>query len=228
MTAAYDAHRTLFVLNPDRFAEVRGAETLVICGAARGMTSMVSYALHALNYPLGERLGPLNYEDREFLDCLPETLRLQSRWRPLRGLRRLVRARNAAYPRWGFKLPHAIFYAPVLRRRLRNPVFVVCVRNPLGTVSSISRREAKKAMSFDRMYRHATAYQRALSWLLRQADLPVVLINMDAAKANPGRFLNDLTELLALKGNLHRIKAELEQNGYSAADTGDRRGQAAG
>lgn len=215
MTGEFNTLRTMTVLRPSRLQAVLGRETLVVCGAARGMTSMVSYALHAMDYPLGDRLRDLNYEDEAFLDLLPETLRRQRDWRPRPGLKDLVAVRNSAHPRWGFKLPHAVFYAPILRRALRNPVFMVCIRNPLGTVASIRRRDPNKDLTFQQMYRRAVAYQAGLDWILRQPDLPAVLVDMDLARAQPGRFLNDLTEMLDLSGDLRAIKKQIRLGGYA-------------
>ncbi len=47
---------TMLLSNPERLRELCGRETLVVCGAPRGMTSLIAYTLYELGYFMGYEL----------------------------------------------------------------------------------------------------------------------------------------------------------------------------
>ncbi len=203
------------IQDTDGLAAVRGTETLVICGAPRGMTSVVSFALYELGYYLGDDLILKNYEDKEVLAAIPHRrLLAPGQLSGREQLLKLVEKRNKDHTRWGFKPPLALGHAAELDRMLRNPVFVVCVRNPLAVATSVHRREDCFSSEIDRPLEIGFTAVRELEDMLQLVSAPVVMVNMDAASQSPGVFLDELTTALGLSGDLKAIEQALATPGY--------------
>lgn len=215
MGNGYKILRTLSINNTDALAARVGTETLVVCGAPRGMTSLVAYSLYQMGYFLGDDLNPRNYEDNDVLNAMPP-----ARWFYYRQIdkrpqfRDLVARRNQNHLRWGFKLPHATGHVPGLIRALRNPVFVVCVRNPVAVARSVANRERPFNGRLRTLHNIGISYLPALDTLLKSRTVPTVMINMDAVEHSPGIFLKELTGALELTGDLDAIKARIKVKGY--------------
>ncbi|MGX0975548.1 hypothetical protein ACSSVY_001250 [Roseovarius sp. MBR-51] len=210
--------RTMFVLQPDEMHKRIGSETLVVCGAPRGGTSIVSYTLFNLGYFIGDDLGPHNYEDKEMLHAVPAKFLMQVQLPERPAYKELIKRRNQQNTRWGFKLPRATEYVPELISTLRNPVFVVCVRNPLAVVRSIFNREADFGDGFAEAIQIARSYQNAMDDLISRSDTPAIFIDMDTVKTIPGVFLEEFSSLLRLKGNLLSIKDAISTPGYKESE----------
>lgn len=210
--------RTMFVLNPEELNNRIGSETIVVCGAPRGGTSIVSYALFRLQYFLGDDLGRRNYEDREMLQAIPPKKVMKNKLARRPGYRSIVEKRNLQHSRWGFKLPRATDYVPELIDTLRNPVFIVCVRNQLSVVRSIFNREKSFDDKFVEAIQIARSYQKAMDCLLSRNDTPAIFIDIDTVKAKPGVFIQEFSELLRLTGDLNSIKNAINAPGYKEAE----------
>lgn len=205
-------HKTMLVHRPDRLDQIIGTETLVVCGSERGMTSLVAFFLFNTGYFIGEYLGPDNHEDLEFMSAIPHP---SQQLRPLGEgrLPALIEKRNNAHERWGFKLPRAAFHVKDLDRLLRNPVFVVCVRNPVAVAKSILAREAK---GFE--LRHLMSIARrpfdAIEEVITGTAAPLVIVDMDQVSRSPDAFVNEMTTVLRLQGDLAKISQIISQSGY--------------
>lgn len=179
---------TLVVANPDGLARALGSETLVICGPSRGGTSLVSYVLLNLGYPLGEDLDGLVHEDKEILAAIAKPSEMDQ----------IIAERNRRFKRWGFKVPHAVDHVGWLAGALRNPVFLIVFRNPFAIAKSLVNRDP----SFSDPGLHELA--RALEYGVHKMDLgiqvvltgaPSVLIDVDAARGTPEQLVRDLANL---------------------------------
>ena len=211
MTAAVQTLRTLVVHRPGKLANILGKETLVVCGAQRGNTSMVAFSLYNLGYFLGERIGELNYEDADVLRLLPDpTGKAQF---SESNFREFVAARNLKYARWGFKLPHASGYVPELAAMLRNPLFVVCFRSTIGIIRSISKREPQK-VPIARMLSVASQPVTAALNVVLNTDAPAIFVDTEAAVATPGVFIQEISQTLGLHGDLVAIREAIAKRGY--------------
>jgi hypothetical protein len=184
---------------------------MVVCGAPRGNTSIVAYSLYNLGYFLGERIGELNYEDRDVLRLLPPP-KFKSQFSES-NFREFVAARNLKYARWGFKLPRASGYVPELAAMLRNPLFVVCFRNAIGTIRSISNRESAK-VPIARMLTVAAQPVTAALNVIEHTDAPAILVDTDEVVATPGVFLQEISRTLGLHGDLGVIRDAIAKRGY--------------
>jgi hypothetical protein len=182
-----------------------------ICGSQRGNTSIVGYALYNCGYFLGERIGSLNYEDADVLKLIPDPASMVQFSEET--FSEFVGARNAKHERWGFKLPHASGYVLELSSLLRHPVFLMCFRNPVGILRSISEREQKR-IPIERMLSIAARPACAALELVQATEAPVILIDTDRAAETPGVFLEELCKAMALSGDLVAIRNAISKRGY--------------
>lgn len=202
------------------------------------MTSVVAYVCHEAGYFLGDHLGGQNYEDKDLLKILPplELITRSPKNAPIkahlkhlikihyygihwilkkRGLDSFIQARNAAHARWGFKIPHCGAYAKELCQDLRNPIFAVCVRNPIATCRSIAQREpncSDTLRSFKKILKPMQTIET-----LRRLNEPFIAIDMDAVKQDPVQFLHDFAGLMQFDIPQQRLAAALAQPGYKRA-----------
>jgi len=124
-----EARGGLQVVRPDDYpGQYR---TIVVLGAPRGGTSMVTGALRALGVFMGKNLGH-QHEDPIFRKDTPLKDKLGA-----------IAAYNAEHDVWGWKLPNSIYYYANVHAALRNPVFIVVYRNPMAVAASSARRDKR-------------------------------------------------------------------------------------
>ena len=204
-------------LNQDALDKCIGNETLVVTGAPRGMTSLVAFSLYECGYFLGESLGAKNFEDQDFVKNIRP---LELSKKPLRDnglLHDLIAKRNLEHQRWGFKLPHAGSRIGELKPLLRNPVFVICIRNPLSTAKSILKYESKRTFTASQLLEIGTRYYTSLFKIAENTDSPAILINMDSASRSPDSFLLELSAILSLPRPNNNLSRKLAIPGYKTA-----------
>lgn len=198
--------KSLVLLNANRLG--RDQQTLVITGQARGGTSIVSYIYRRAGFYLGEKLSPDNHEDTEIRKALFT-----------RQFDDLVERRNTR-PRWGFKAPYVLSALAMLEVKLRNPVFIICYRNPIAIARSIVRHDPD----------YKTNTQNLLSALDRAIQLqavarhqfnvlrsPIALVDVDMAKQQPAVFVTEILELMSIKpvaSLRNEIATEISTRGY--------------
>ncbi|WP_136441738.1 sulfotransferase [Pacificoceanicola onchidii] len=211
--------KTMIVNRRERLKALMGQETLVVCGAPRGMTSAVAFTLYNMGYFLGDILGPVNYEDMEFMDALP--LPSSKTAEPETGpLPDLIARRNAAHLRWGFKLPRATFHIETLNRLLRNPVFIVCVRNPVAVEKSMSKR-SNRPFEYKRFLQESKRPLDAIDAVLSGTDAPLLIIDMDQVGRDPDAFVEEFSELLGVDTDCSAIAEQLAAKGYKSSEQRD-------
>lgn len=108
-----------------------GKRTLVVLGAPRGGTSMLSGALDKLGIYMGDKIGHQK-EDHRFRQDTPLNTKLQA-----------IADNNAVHTIWGWKLPNTIYYYEELHPHLVNPVFLTVYRNPFAVAASSARRDGR-------------------------------------------------------------------------------------
>ena len=141
---------TFAVIRPVSYETAR--RTVVVLGAPRGGTSMVSGALACLGVYMGDDIGHQKEDPRFREETPPETKRAA------------IAANNAAHMVWGWKLPNTIYYYGALHPQLINPVFVSVYRNPFGVARSSARHDGTALTQdlVDVPIRHYTAMHRTI------------------------------------------------------------------
>jgi|GEM_PF-2086974 len=212
-----EAGRTLTINNPHLLKAAIGRETLVACGAPRGMTSLISFTLFELGYFIGSELQEHNFEDQEFSKAIPPKSRFKGKLISRPAFRNLVKQRNAEHERWGFKLPGAANYLPELNTTLRNPVFVLCIRNPLAIMRSIARRNSAYAGGTPGYYRNGLGWLDAMGFLMSTDSIPSLMIDMDEVRRSPATFLTEFTSALRLGEVPDGLLERISRQGYKAS-----------
>lgn len=210
----YRFDHTMMVVNPDKLARVVGSETLIVTGPARGMTSAVALTLYELDYFIGANLQMHNLEDQDMLRALPsrEIFRRHLRYR--KPFRAIVEKRNAAHSRWGFKLPRATHYISEMPELLRNPVFVLCTRNPVAVCRSVMKREPDVKGGLSAAYRNAKQWVPAMDYLMRSKAVPSLILDMDCVQRVPNVFIQEFSRALQLSGDFESIVKKISKPGY--------------
>ena len=210
------SYKTIILHKPNRFFDMRDRATTVVCGSQRGNTSAVAYALYNMGFFLGEQIGSRNYEDIDILNLLPDPA-LKAKFDEAE-FSDMVAARNEKYERWGFKIPHASGYIPELAKILRDPVFVICFRNPAGVMRSIINRETSR-FRIEAMLRVAARPLEAAR-AVNVTSAPALLIDTDAVIRNPEVFVQEISELFQLE-NDPAIVEGLSSPGYKPSPPRD-------
>ncbi|WP_417723942.1 hypothetical protein [Salipiger sp.] len=213
----YEFKETFLLVNASKLDSILGNETLIVCGSSRGMTSVVSFALYELEYFIGNRLQSKNYEDLDFQEIFPDKQTFTKSLSERKPLLKLVRKRNADYDRWGFKLPRASDFADDFGKVFRNPICVLCVRNPVATARSITARNPNVRGGIGRVMMQSQKALRAIQSLTESSSMPSIIINMDEAQRHPELFLSEFSELLRLDGDLSGIAAQIEKRSYKSS-----------
>ena len=189
----------------------------MVCGSARGMTSLVAYVLYELNYFIGHDLQEQNFEDLDFLDTLVGYGMLPKRLARRKDLRNLIGKRNREHVRYGFKTPDAVFCLKELVPLLRDPIVVLCVRNPVATGRSIMTRNPKVKGGITQALNKAIAANSAITYLLDDAPCPSLVVNMDEAQRQPSVFLTELMTALGLEGDTEAIVRKISRKSYKSS-----------
>ncbi|SFD64594.1 hypothetical protein [Roseivivax sediminis] len=214
----FHLEQTMLVTNPGLLASVVGTETLVVGGPARGMTTVVSYSLYELGCFIGANLQMHNLEDLDMMRALPSRTLFKRPLHRRKAFRKLVEERNGSHTRWGFKLPRAAQYFHEMPDLLRNPVFVLCVRNPVAICRSVVKRDASVQGDINAAYRNAKLWVPAMDFLMESDTVPAIIIDMDEVRRDPRVFLEELTRTLQLSGDLDAISQKLSAPGYKRAE----------
>lgn len=181
--------------------------TVIVSGPPRSGTSLAAAALHAAGLWIGDPVDRAVFEDLEFNDlsepqATPRerlrwaladraTWRLAARGIDVARLRGRIAARDARFPRWGFKRPNIV---PLLAgdpslSLFRNPRLVMVFRDPIGLAERVAIAEGMR-------YHNALYYtRRYTSANLRAAyrsRVPTLLVSYEKANADRERFLDAL------------------------------------
>ena len=114
------------VLYEDAASRAAPEATYVVGGIARGGTSSIASICHDLGLFMGPNMLS-NFEDRAFHgspDSQIETIKM----------------RNASHDVWGWKHPAALRRLHPLMRHIRNPRFILVMRDPVAVGLSYDKR----------------------------------------------------------------------------------------
>jgi hypothetical protein len=160
------AKRSSILLTPPRPGEQ--SKTVMVLGVERGGTSMVAGILRALGVNMGDRVG-FNHEDPRFM--VEDTEVLQRR----------IQMRNKQEAVWGFKMPKQVQHLDFFEQNLRNPYYIVVLRNLLAIADSWRQRGSGDVLgSLDRTFNY---YHRIIEHC-KKSSRPVLMLNYERAVGN--------------------------------------------
>jgi len=156
--------------------------TLIVTGIARSGTSMVAGILKDAGVFMGDVLHDVVDEDAAVLQVLQS--------RDLPALKRLVAARDAAWPVWGFKVPnlHAFLRAEEVGL-FRNPRLIVVYRDPVAVAVRNALSEHYGEMQ---ALVAATNAAFTLARFVERAGVPVLLLSYEKALSFPHLTIDHL------------------------------------
>jgi hypothetical protein len=218
---SYQLKQTLMITNAEALQNHLGQETLVVCGAPRGMTSLVAYFLYESGYFIGNTLSAEYFEDQEFLHAIPPAELPHVPLQDSPAFLTLVQSRNTTHPRWGFKLPRAAGHIDALKNTLRNPIFVFCVRNPVATIRSIMKYEANHKFTAGKLMEIATRHFAGMTAMCNESEFPAIFVDMDAVRQHPETFLKEFAEVLSLPEPSPELCGKISTRGYKTASPRD-------
>jgi hypothetical protein len=160
-------------------------KTLVVLGSPRGGTSMLAGLLRELGIHMGDRIDRHNHEDQAFLS------------EDVEQIRAAISQRNAEHPVWGWKVPDSIRYLPEIESQLRNPHYLAVFRNPLAVAASMHRYSAD--MSLESGLKRALEYFHLIEAFIARSRDPVLLVDYEAALAEPIALVGSLGAFLGLE-----------------------------
>lgn len=166
-------------------------KTIVVTGAARGGTSMVSLVLRGLKVPMGEGLNT-NHEDLQFLALLNRTNVA------LEGICKLIAQRNDEASTWGFKSPLLLEKNLIgnLLPLFRNPCLIMVFRNPLSVAQS---HKTWDGFDLVRALKHAGRLLGVVANnSINESKSPVIAVNYEVAALEALAFVKELAGLLRL------------------------------
>lgn len=197
---------TLIVTPP-----IRGDKTVVILGAFRGGTSMITAAVDALGVPMrdsqqenDEGNGYDNWEDSEFQEVLhangqfivstleqgvlPSESTVAQMKQRLPDFSQLVEKRNASFGSWGWKYPGTSLWVLVtdLIQRLRNPHVITVFRDPLAiwqheTLPGTANLKPDRFRTQTRSFSYATVQNEILARCAKMIECPQLVVSSERA-----------------------------------------------
>ncbi len=159
-------------------------KTVIVLGAARGGTSMVSGTLVKLGIYMGENISPL-YEDEylsKHIDNLAKT-----------EINTIIKARNSKYAVWGIKKPSLKLLS--IRNLFREPVYIVVFRDIFVTANR--RVISKNQTLLTEMFKSYCFYLRILLFL-KFTKRPALLVSYEKALLDPESLVLEIANFLNL------------------------------
>lgn len=181
------------------------AQTIVVCGPARGGTTMIAKILLNLGVYLGEDLTRHTHEDMEIFKALEK-----DQWE---AFEHVVSKRNSQFSVWGWKRPQTVDRLPDVAPRLRNPFFIILFRDP----ASVAKRNMITAGGnfFNSLVSASEAMIKG-GQFARHSGFPCLLISYEKAIKNPERLVEKIVQFLHLRPSenmlCEAIKSVLPEN----------------
>ncbi len=164
----------------------------IVVGLARGGTSSIASALHALGIFMGDLARPPNYEDRKLIACIPAANRLSLMRRDWREFEATLRDYDRQHDWWGFKYPSLHGDLERIHAWLRNPRYIFIYRD----VMAISSRRSQIFPEHDH-FRFMRDYLNKYAQIIRFAEkhaFPALHVSYEKVLTNTDEFAKALCE----------------------------------
>ena len=170
---------------------VGGPRTLIVTGAQRSGTTMVSALLQQAGIFIGSEINDIVYEDEEIDRIL--------RSGDANSLRRLIAARNAVHSVWGFKLPSLWGDLPPGQLGwFTNPHVIVTFRDPVAIAVRTAVSEYQDVM---RAVREAVADQQEMLDYVDALSCPSLLLSYEKALMAPADSIDAIMRFCSIQVN---------------------------
>ncbi|NVK42972.1 MAG: hypothetical protein HWE39_17145 [Oceanospirillaceae bacterium] len=167
--------------------------TVIVVGSARGGTSIAAGALFHLGVPMFSA-GPPVFEDIHLSNAFEKADK--------KRYRSIIERFNAESV-WAWKRPSNINYLAKVVKEVRNPIFVVMVRDAfaIGVRNSISMKSnAVKSMT------EALMHQQKVMRFFNKNTHPILFCSVEKVKQYPDHFINSLVSFCELQPSQEQIE----------------------
>jgi hypothetical protein len=180
-------------LQVNKKASLSTEHTIIVVGTARGGTSIAAGALYHLGVPMFAASAPV-FEDVHLSDAFEKSDK--------KRYRNIIEKYNAE-PVWAWKRPSSIGYLAKVAKEVRNPIFVVMVRDAfaIGVRNSISMKyDAVKSME------KALLHQQKVMRFFNKNTYPVLFCSVEKVKQYPDHFINSLVSFCDLQPSKEQVE----------------------
>jgi hypothetical protein len=174
MTSFFETHTAPF----DR----REPHTVIVLGPPRSGTSMISGILRLMGMYMGE-CNTANNEDPRF-----------NKRNSVGSIRKLIEKNNDQRPVWGWKEPSTHTYLSSVLDSVRNPFFIVSVRNVLAAAGS--KLKHTDSGDVEQLIGAYSRHYMNISTLLRSIEAPTIFVNFEQAVTDPLELIDHLSDRL--------------------------------
>jgi hypothetical protein len=181
--------------------------TVVVVGLPRSGTSMIAAVLKSLGVFIGDAVDNAVYEDRDIAAALAPG--------SSERLLKLIEARNAAHPVWGFKRPEAYRQLDLLAASCRNLRVIATFRDILAI--ALRNRIAMQIEPLKFLPRLAEDYL-ALVRAITRVSVPCLLVSYEKSLQFPVNAVDEIAKFCGLDPTREQIATAVSMidNGNSS------------
>ena len=151
--------------------------TIIVSGVGRSGTSMTASVISALGVPMGQTGNQAVFEDKDFIAAL-----LYFNYDLMLTL---IRQRDAAEPRWGFKFPSLQNHLlPPQIERFRNPHLIVVMRDLVAVASRSSMSDLEQSGDVEALL-NVSKQTYDMAHFVEKVRCPVLLLSYEKFIAFP-------------------------------------------
>ncbi|MCH2075457.1 MAG: sulfotransferase [Rhodobacteraceae bacterium] len=193
------------VLYEDAASRAAPQATYVVGGIARGGTSSIASICHDLGLFMGPRMLS-NFEDRAFHgapDVQIETIKM----------------RNASHSFWGWKHPAALRRLDPLMDHIRNPRFILVMRDPVAVGLSYDKRTKLGINAAEGMDRALDALEGNMA-VIRALQRPTLVVSYEKLILAPRVGVEEIADFIGMRpsaADLKRVASFVKPGRYRAS-----------
>ena len=160
------------------------SKTVVVFGAGRGGTSLVSGVLRELGFCMGENPHPLKHEVDLFPDHSSSTDILTT-----------INYYDKKYKNWGWKSPKDIFSINRIKHHLRSPYFILIFRNVIDIAKSANKYNS---LPYDITITETLKVYSELAVFIKNTHFPIALLAYEHSVKEPENLVLNLLKFLGI------------------------------
>jgi hypothetical protein len=186
---------------------IRPDSTVFITGVGRSGTSAFAYILRQLHYgttedihPLKHESSPICYDEHGFVDQ-KKTVRAIDKY-------------DKTFSRWMWKAPRDLYTRHQWLHLVRNPVILVCERNPASVFASASNKEH---LPWEAYIRPFADFHHELAALFECAPCPTLMLSYENLLKDPEKTIRYIASLFGVPVNeaaISEIASAVSQREY--------------
>ena len=197
------------IFNIKNFHEKK--KTIIVLGAPRGGTSLISGVLSILGIYMGDVRG--GQQEDHLISKYSKDLSVSGKRKILiDNIINVIEDRNSNYDIWGWKLPKTVYFINEVMPHLVNPYFIVIYRNPYAIAQSASMR-GNRIFDFQLLSVPINHY-KIMHDFLSKCTAPILVTSFDMVLNREEQLINSIISFLNIRVNNNDIKKAIEFCNY--------------